>query len=83
VRPFRCAARTKEAIYLKHVHPELQLTTVRCTTCGTTFTTRSTRSELVVDVCSSCHPAYTGVERSARSGSRIERFECRKQLARK
>jgi large subunit ribosomal protein L31 len=68
---------TKEEISLKQIHPELTLTTVRCTSCGTTFTTRSSRRELVVDVCSSCHPAYTGVVRSAPSGSRIERFERR------
>jgi len=37
----------------------------------------------VVDTCSSCHPAYTGIERAARSGSRIERFERRKKLSRK
>jgi large subunit ribosomal protein L31 len=66
---------------VKQIHPELTLATVRCTTCGATFTTRSTRSELVVDSCSSCHPAYTGLERAAQSGSRIERFERRRQLA--
>jgi large subunit ribosomal protein L31 len=59
------------------------LATVRCTTCGNTFTTRSTRSELVVDVCSNCHPAYTGVERAVRSGNRIERFERRRRLSQK
>ena len=64
---------------MKTIHPELGLTTVRCTSCGNTFTTRSTRSELVIDTCSSCHPAYTGVERAA--ASRIERFERRRQLA--
>jgi ribosomal protein L31 len=36
---------------------------------------------MVVDVCSSCHPAYTGVERAAPSGSRIERFERRRRRA--
>ena len=66
---------------LKQVHPELTLATVRCTSCGTTFTARSTRSEIVVDVCSNCHPAYTGRERSARTGSRIERFERRRRLS--
>jgi large subunit ribosomal protein L31 len=68
-------------ISLKHVHPGLRPTTVRCTSCGNTFRTRSTLSEIVVDVCSNCHPAYTGVERATRSGSRIERFERRRQLA--
>jgi large subunit ribosomal protein L31 len=66
---------------LKQIHPELKLATVRCISCGETFTTRSTRSELVVDTCSNCHPAYTGVERAVSKGSRVERFERRRQLA--
>jgi large subunit ribosomal protein L31 len=57
------------------------LATVSCASCGSTFTTRSTRSEIVVDVCSRCHPAYTGVERAVQSGSRIERFEQRRRRA--
>jgi len=77
----RARPTTKEEISLKQIHPELTLATVRCTSCGNTFTTRSTRSELVVDTCASCHPAYTGVERALQSGSRIERFERRRQLA--
>jgi ribosomal protein L31 len=36
---------------------------------------------MVVDVCSNCHPAYTGRERAVKSGSRIERFERRRQRA--
>jgi large subunit ribosomal protein L31 len=76
-----CALTTKEEISLKQIHPDLMLTTVRCTSCGTTFTTRSTRSELVVDACSNCHPAYTGAERAVASGSRVERFERRRRLA--
>jgi large subunit ribosomal protein L31 len=71
----------KEEISLKQIHPELKLATVRCTSCGTTFTTRSTRSELVVDTCSNCHPAYTGRERAVHSGGRIERFEQRRRKA--
>jgi large subunit ribosomal protein L31 len=66
---------------LKQIHPELTLTTVRCTSCGNEFTTRSNRPELVVEACPNCHPAYTGVERPLASGSRIERFERRRQLA--
>jgi large subunit ribosomal protein L31 len=63
-------------------HPNLTLMSVRCTSCGSTFTMRSTLPELVVDVCSQCHPAYTGVERPTASGSRIERFERRRAAAR-
>lgn len=66
---------------MKQIHPELMLTTVRCTSCGNEFTTRSNRSELAVEVCSNCHPAYTGVERALATGSRIERFERRRRLA--
>jgi large subunit ribosomal protein L31 len=65
---------------VKGKHPELDLTSVRCSACGNEFTTRSTVSEMVVDVCSSCHPAYTGIERAVASGSRIERFERRRAL---
>jgi large subunit ribosomal protein L31 len=67
---------------LQHNHPELNLTNVRCTSCGNTFTMRSTRPTIAVDMCSNCHPAYTGVERQASSGSRIERFERRRAAAR-
>ncbi len=63
---------------MKHHHPDLKLTHVRCASCESTFTVRSTTPELTIDVCSSCHPAYTGVERPLRTGSRIERFERRR-----
>jgi large subunit ribosomal protein L31 len=66
---------------VKQIHPELMLTTVRCASCGNEFTTRSNQSELAIEVCSNCHPAYTGVERALASGSRIERFERRLRLA--
>jgi large subunit ribosomal protein L31 len=54
---------------------------VRCAACGNEFTTRSIVAELVVDVCSSCHPAYTGIERELARGSRVERFERRRARA--
>jgi large subunit ribosomal protein L31 len=59
-------------------HPNSVIATVRCTSCGEVFTTRSTRPEITVDMCSKCHPAYTGVERTNPSGSRTERFERRR-----
>jgi large subunit ribosomal protein L31 len=66
---------------LKTIHPELVRATVRCSTCGNEFTTRSTQAELLVDVCSNCHPAYTGAERAVRRSTRIERFERKRELA--
>ena len=62
-------------------HPETQLVDVVCTTCGAAFTIRSTAGSVSVDVCSNCHPAYTGVQHSAAGGSRIERFNRRRALA--
>jgi large subunit ribosomal protein L31 len=63
------------------IHPQTTLTTATCRTCGTELTVRSTQPQLVVDVCSHCHPAYTGHERERATGTRIERFERRRRLA--
>jgi len=63
-------------------HPELHLVAAVCATCGTSFTVRSAADSLSIDVCSNCHPAYTGRERAVSSGSRVERFERRRQKAR-
>jgi len=62
-------------------HPELHLVDVACATCGTTFTLRTTADSLSVDVCSNCHPAYTGRQRTAVSADRVDRFNRRRALA--
>lgn len=62
-------------------HPTLHLVEVRCTTCGASFMTRSTAEAITTDVCSNCHPAYTGQERTVASGGRIEQFNRRRALA--
>jgi large subunit ribosomal protein L31 len=62
-------------------HPETRLVHIVCSTCGTEHTVRSTVASLSVDVCSSCHPAYTGVQHRAAPGDRIERFNRRRALA--
>ena len=62
-------------------HPETQLVDVVCATCGTAFVIRSAAASVSVDVCSNCHPAYTGVEHSVAHGTRIERFNRRRSLA--
>ena len=58
------------------IHPEYHLATVRCT-CGNEFETRSTKSELRVEICSSCHPFYTGRQKLIDTGGRVERFQRR------
>lgn len=56
-----------------NIHPEYTECTVRCT-CGNEFTTRSTKSELRVDICSACHPFYTGTQKLIDTGGRVQRF---------
>jgi large subunit ribosomal protein L31 len=60
------------------IHPEYVETTVTCT-CGTTFTTRSTAKNGVIhaDVCSQCHPFYTGKQKILDTGGRVARFQQR------
>jgi len=62
-------------------HPNLHLIDARCSSCGASFDIRSTAEAISVDVCSNCHPAYTGRARTSASGDRIERFERRRSLA--
>ena len=57
----------------QNIHPEYVDCTVRCT-CGNEFTTRSTKSELRVDICSACHPFYTGTQKLIDTGGRVQRF---------
>ena len=56
------------------IHPNYGEATVTCA-CGETFVTKSTKKEIRVEVCSKCHPFYTGQrQKVASSGGRIERF---------
>ncbi|HEX3829960.1 MAG TPA: 50S ribosomal protein L31 [Sporichthyaceae bacterium] len=60
------------------IHPKYGVTEVTCT-CGATFTTRSTAKNGVIhaDVCSQCHPFYTGKQKILDTGGRVARFEKR------
>jgi large subunit ribosomal protein L31 len=62
-------------------HPTLQLVDVRCSSCGASFGVRSTAKAISLEVCSNCHPAYTGRARTVVSGDRVERFNRRRSLA--
>ena len=66
---------------MKGIHPVRTNTNVHCATCGNVFVARSSANELVLDVCSNCHPAYTGTAREVVRGSRVERFERRRARA--
>jgi large subunit ribosomal protein L31 len=58
------------------IHPEYVEATVRCS-CGNTFTTRATKSEIHVEICSNCHPFYTGKQKLVDTGGRVDRFRRR------
>jgi large subunit ribosomal protein L31 len=58
------------------IHPEYSEVEVRCA-CGHTFTTRSTRDELRLDICSACHPFYTGKQKLVDTAGMVEKFERR------
>jgi large subunit ribosomal protein L31 len=62
----------------KDIHPDYTETTVTCT-CGSTFSTRSTATggAIRADVCSQCHPFYTGKQKILDTGGRVARFEKR------
>jgi large subunit ribosomal protein L31 len=57
----------------KDIHPKYDITVVNCV-CGNSFETRSTRKEIKVEVCSSCHGFFTGKQRLVDAAGRVEKF---------
>ena len=55
------------------IHPDYAVVNVHCA-CGATWTTRSTKKELRLEICSSCHPFFTGKQRLMDAAGRVERF---------
>lgn len=58
------------------IHPEYNAAQVRCA-CGNEFTTRSTKTEIRVEICSACHPFYTGKQKIVDAAGKVERFRRR------
>jgi large subunit ribosomal protein L31 len=58
------------------IHPEYMDARVSCA-CGSTFSTKATQEEIHVDICSVCHPFYTGKQRLVDTAGRVERFKKR------
>jgi large subunit ribosomal protein L31 len=58
------------------IHPDYVVSHVRCS-CGNEFVTRATKPELHVEICSACHPFYTGKQKLVDTGGRVERFRRR------
>ncbi|RLA95068.1 MAG: 50S ribosomal protein L31 [Deltaproteobacteria bacterium] len=57
----------------KGVHPELHDITITCA-CGATFKTKSTRKDYKVEICSRCHPFFTGKQKLVDTAGKIEKF---------
>jgi large subunit ribosomal protein L31 len=58
------------------IHPEYQIAKVHCA-CGNEFVTRSTKSEIRIEICSKCHPFYTGKQKLVDTAGKVERFRRR------
>ena len=61
------------------IHPEYKETTVKCA-CGAEYKTRSTKENIRVDICSKCHPFFTGKQKLVDTGGRVDRFKKRYNL---
>lgn len=58
----------------ENIHPKYVETEIRCA-CGETFITGATKENLHVEICSKCHPFYTGKQKLADTGGRVEKFK--------
>lgn len=65
----------------KDIHPEWKETTVTCNSCGTTFKSHSTVDEITVEICSHCHPFYTGKQKLVDTAGRVDKFLARQAAA--
>jgi large subunit ribosomal protein L31 len=63
------------------IHPEYVECTVTCA-CGNTFKTRSTKKEIRVEICSQCHPFFTGKQKIVDTAGRVEKFKRKYREAR-
>jgi large subunit ribosomal protein L31 len=66
----------------QNVHPKTNLINVTCA-CGNSFATLSTSAELKVEVCSGCHPFFTGTQRFVDTAGRVERFKAKLETQKK
>ena len=62
------------------IHPKYEETEIRCA-CGEVIKTSSTKKDLRVDICSKCHPFYTGKQKLVDTGGRVDRFKKRFNMA--
>ena len=61
------------------IHPNYEATTITCA-CGNVIETRSTKKDIKVEICSKCHPFFTGKQKLVDTGGRVDRFKKRFNL---
>ncbi len=66
----------------QNIHPNYEETTVTCA-CGESFVTRSTKKDIRVEICSKCHPFFTGKQKLVDTGGRVDRFNRRLEQSQK
>ena len=72
-----CRLKIREVKEMKDgIHPKYKKTTVTCA-CGNSFETGSTKGEIRVEICSNCHPFFTGKQKLVDTGGRVDRFKKR------
>ena len=70
----------KEELVMKEgIHPNYEETTITCA-CGNVIKTRSTKKDIKVEICSKCHPFFTGKQKLVDTGGRVDRFKKRFKL---
>ena len=62
------------------IHPDFKETTITCA-CGAVYRTKSTKENLKVDICSKCHPFFTGKQKFVDAGGRVDKFKKKFNLA--
>ena len=70
----------KERDMKKGLHPDYKDVTVRCA-CGEVIQTRSTKGDFKVEICSKCHPFYTGKQKFVDTGGRVDKFKRRLEMS--
>ena len=66
----------------KDIHPELKMATVSCA-CGNSFKTRNTVGDIHVEICSSCHPFFTGKQKLVDTAGRVEKYRKKYKIDKK
>jgi large subunit ribosomal protein L31 len=69
-----CLSRKEENSMKQGIHPDYKECKVTCA-CGNTFMSKSTEEEMRLDICSACHPFFTGQQKFINRGGRVEKFK--------